>query len=78
MLNTNYPSATLNISITQDMIVEDTEDFRITFTAMNPLDMFNGPSTVLVSIQDDDGNFFYFFIFLLLFFLWLAHCMYYR
>ena len=46
----------LNISVPDDMIVEDSETFTITVETSNPNDVIMGPSTAIVTIADDDGK----------------------
>ena len=45
-----------NISVPDDMIVEDSETFTITVETSNPNDVIMGPTTAVVTIVDDDGK----------------------
>ena len=45
-----------NISVPDDMIVEDSEIFTITVETSNPNDVIMGPTTAVVTIIDDDGK----------------------
>ena len=45
-----------NISVPDDMIVEDSEIFTITVETSNPNDVIMGPTTAVVTIVDDDGK----------------------
>ena len=46
-----------NISVSDDMIVEDSETFTITVETSNPNDVIMGPTTAIVTILDDDGKY---------------------
>ena len=46
----------LNISVPDDMIVEDSETFTITMEIATLNDVVMGPSTAIVTIIDDDGE----------------------
>ena len=45
-----------NITVPDDMIVEDSETFTITVETSNPNDMIMGPGTAIVTIVDDDSK----------------------
>ena len=45
-----------NITVPDDMIMEDSETFTITVETTNPNDVIIGPSTATVTIVDVDGK----------------------
>ena len=45
-----------NITVPDDMIMEDSETFTITVETINPNDVVIGPSTATVTIVDIDGR----------------------
>ena len=46
-----------NISVPDDIIVEDSETFTITVETSNQNDVIMGPTTAIVTILDDDGKY---------------------
>ena len=46
-----------NITVFDDMIVEDSETFTITVEASNPNDVIIGLSRAMITIVDDDGKY---------------------
>ena len=49
----------LNITVSGDMFVEDSETFTISVETSNPNDVIMGPSTATVTIVDNDGKYFF-------------------
>ena len=45
-----------NITVPDDMIMEDSETFTISVETINPNDVVIGPSTATVTIVDIDGK----------------------
>ena len=46
-----------NISVPDDIIVEDSETFTITVETSNQNDVIMRPTTAIVTILDDDGKY---------------------
>ena len=46
-----------NITVFDDMIVEDSETFTITVEVSNPNDVIIGLSRAMITIVDDDGKY---------------------
>ena len=46
-----------NISVPDDIIVEDSETFTITVETSNQNDVIMGPTTAIVTILDDEGKY---------------------
>ena len=46
-----------NITVLDEMIVEDSETFTITVETFNPNDMITEPSTATVTVMDDDSKY---------------------
>ena len=49
----------LNITVSGDMFVEDSETYTISVETSNPNDVIMGPSTATVTIVDDDSKYFF-------------------